>query len=136
MFLRMPAGRASNPLLFVPLPPSSHPLTLFRASPALSVPPNRVTSMDHSPSVAKCHPLGQAFFAASQPDFARLAEAYGHVGIRVDKPGDVEGALREAFQRKTDLVFLDIQVDQTENVYPMVQGGKGLTDMILSAEDL
>ncbi|WP_298623017.1 acetolactate synthase 3 catalytic subunit [uncultured Zoogloea sp.] len=70
------------------------------------------------------------------PDFARLAEAYGHVGIRVDKPGDVEGALREAFQRKTDLVFLDIQVDQTENVYPMVQGGKGLTDMILSAEDL
>ena len=72
----------------------------------------------------------------SLPDFARLAEAYGHVGIRVDKPGDVEGSLREAFQRKSDLVFLDIQVDQTENVYPMVQGGKGLTDMILSAEDL
>ncbi|MDD3327727.1 MAG: acetolactate synthase 3 catalytic subunit [Zoogloea sp.] len=72
----------------------------------------------------------------SLPDFARLAEAYGHVGIRVDKPGDVEGALREAFSRKNDLVFLDFQVDQTENVYPMVQGGKGLTDMILSAEDL
>ena len=45
-------------------------------------------------------------------------------------------ALREAFSRKSDLVFLDFQVDQTENVYPMVQGGKGLTDMILSAEDL
>ena len=72
----------------------------------------------------------------SLPDFSRLAEAYGHVGIRVDKPGDVEGALREAFSRKSDLVFLDFQVDQTENVYPMVQGGKGLTDMILSAEDL
>ncbi len=72
----------------------------------------------------------------SLPDFCRLAEAYGHVGIRVDKPGDVEGALREAFNRKNDLVFLDFQVDQTENVYPMVQGGKGLTDMILSAEDL
>ncbi len=72
----------------------------------------------------------------SLPDFSRLAEAYGHVGIRVDKPGDVEGALREAFSRKNDLVFLDFQVDQTENVYPMVQGGKGLTDMILSAEDL
>lgn len=72
----------------------------------------------------------------SLPDFVRLAEAYGHVGIRVDKPGDVEGALREAFSRKNDLVFLDFQVDQTENVYPMVQGGKGLTDMILSAEDL
>jgi acetolactate synthase-1/2/3 large subunit len=72
----------------------------------------------------------------SLPDFAKLAEAYGHVGLRVDKPGDVEGALREAFKRKTDLVFLDFQVDPTENVYPMVQGGKGLTEMILSSEDL
>ncbi len=72
----------------------------------------------------------------SLPDFAKLAESYGHVGLRVDKPGDVEGALREAFKRKNDLVFLDFQVDQTENVYPMVQGGKGLTEMILSAEDL
>ena len=70
------------------------------------------------------------------PNFAKLAEAYGHVGIHVDKPGDVEGALREAFKRKTDLVFLDFMVDQTENVYPMVQGGKGLTEMILSSEDL
>ena len=60
------------------------------------------------------------------PDFACLAEAYGHVGIRVDKPGDVEGRCAKAFQRKNDrLVFLDFQVDQTENVYPMVQGGKG-----------
>jgi acetolactate synthase I/II/III large subunit len=70
------------------------------------------------------------------PDFAKLAEAYGHVGLTIDKPADVEGALREAFKRKTDLVFLDFQVDQTENVYPMVQGGKGLTEMILSSEDL
>ena len=72
----------------------------------------------------------------SLPDFARLAEAYGHVGIRVDKPADVEGALREAFARKDDLVFLDFQIDQTENVFPMVQGGKGMTEMILSVEDL
>ena len=72
----------------------------------------------------------------SLPDFAKLAESYGHVGLRVDKPGDVEGALREAFSRRSDLVFLDFQVDPTENVYPMVQGGKGLTEMILSAEDL
>jgi acetolactate synthase-1/2/3 large subunit len=72
----------------------------------------------------------------SLPDFAKLAESYGHVGLRVDKPGDVEGALREAFSRKHDLVFLDFQIDPTENVYPMVQGGKGLTEMILSAEDL
>ncbi len=72
----------------------------------------------------------------SLPDFAKLAEAYGHVGIRVEKPSDVEGAIREAFSRKNDLVFLDFQVDPTENVFPMVQGGKGLTEMILSSEDL
>lgn len=72
----------------------------------------------------------------SLPDFSKLAEAYGHVGIRVAKPGDVESAIREAFSRKNDLVFLDFQVDPTENVFPMVRGGKGLTDMILSAEDL
>ena len=72
----------------------------------------------------------------SLPDFSRLAESYGHVGMKIERPGDVEGALREAFARKNDLVFLDFQVDPTENVYPMVQGGKGLTEMILSAEDL
>ncbi|MDB5802186.1 MAG: acetolactate synthase 3 catalytic subunit [Rhodocyclales bacterium] len=72
----------------------------------------------------------------SLPDFAKIAEAYGHRGIQVTKPSDVEGALREAFiTHKNDLVFLDFQVDSTENVYPMVQGGKGLTEMIL-AEDL
>ena len=68
------------------------------------------------------------------PDFVRLAESYGHVGLRVEKPGDVEGALKEAFKRKDDLVFLDFAIDPTENVYPMVQGGKGLTEMILSEE--
>ena len=73
----------------------------------------------------------------SLPDFVKLAEAYGHVGIRVEKHGDVEDALREAFTKhKNDLVFLDFQIDRSENVYPMVQGGKGLTEMILSAEDL
>jgi len=72
----------------------------------------------------------------SLPDFSRLAESYGHIGMKIERPGDVEGALREAFARKNDLVFLDFQVDPTENVYPMVQGGKGLTEMILSAEDL
>ena len=68
------------------------------------------------------------------PDFVKLVESYGHIGIRVDKPADVEGALKEAFSRKDDLVFLDFMTDQTENVYPMVQGGKGLTEMILSEE--
>ena len=68
------------------------------------------------------------------PDFVKLVESYGHIGIRVEKPADVEGALKEAFSRKDDLVFLDFMTDQTENVYPMVQGGKGLTEMILSEE--
>jgi acetolactate synthase-1/2/3 large subunit len=68
------------------------------------------------------------------PDFVKLVESYGHIGIRVEKPADVEGALEEAFSRKDDLVFLDFMTDQTENVYPMVQGGKGLTEMILSEE--
>jgi len=73
----------------------------------------------------------------SLPDFVKLAEAYGHVGIRVDKPGDVEGALREAFTtHKNDLVFLDFQIDRSENVYPMIPGGKGLTEMVLPSEDL
>ncbi|MBL8311262.1 MAG: acetolactate synthase 3 catalytic subunit [Burkholderiales bacterium] len=69
------------------------------------------------------------------PDFVKLAEAYGHHGIKVEKPGDVEGALREAFKHKEKLYFLDFITDQTENVFPMVPGGKGLTEMIL-AEDL
>jgi acetolactate synthase-1/2/3 large subunit len=71
------------------------------------------------------------------PDFVRLAEAYGHVGIRVDNPADVEPALRDAFGKYKDrTVFLDIITDQTENVWPMVQGGKGLTEMLLGSEDL
>jgi acetolactate synthase-1/2/3 large subunit len=65
------------------------------------------------------------------PDFVKLAESYGHVGMRIDKPEDVEPALMEAFARKTDLVFMDFTTDQTENVFPMVPGGKGLSEMIL-----
>jgi acetolactate synthase-1/2/3 large subunit len=71
------------------------------------------------------------------PDFVRLAEAYGHLGFRIEKPEDVEPALRDAFGRYRDrLVFLDVVTDQTENVWPMVQGGKGLTEMLLGSEDL
>ena len=68
------------------------------------------------------------------PDFVKLAEAYGHVGFKIEKPGDVDGALKEAFGQKDRLVFLDFITDQTENVFPMVPGGKGLTEMILSEE--
>jgi acetolactate synthase-1/2/3 large subunit len=71
------------------------------------------------------------------PDFVALSQAYGHVGMRIEKPEDVETALRDAFGKYKDrLVFLDFITDQTENVWPMVQGGKGLTEMILGAEDL
>lgn len=72
----------------------------------------------------------------SLPDFVKLAESYGHVGMRIDKPADVEPALREALAMKDRLVFLDFITDQTENVWPMVQTGKGLTEMLLGAEDL
>jgi len=65
------------------------------------------------------------------PDFVKLAESYGHVGMRIEKPDDVLPALKEAFARKKDLVFLDFVTDQTENVFPMVPGGKGLSEMIL-----
>ena len=70
------------------------------------------------------------------PDFVKLAEAYGHVGMKIERPADVEPALREAFTKhKNDLVFMDFMTDQKANVYPMVAAGKGLSEMIL-AEDL
>jgi acetolactate synthase I/II/III large subunit len=65
------------------------------------------------------------------PDFTKLAESYGHVGMQIEKPGDIEGALKEAFKLKDRLVFMDFITDQTENVFPMVPGGKGLSEMIL-----
>jgi len=75
-------------------------------------------------------------YMESLPDFVKLAEAYGHIGMRIDKPGDVEAALKEAFSPalKERLVFMDFQTDQTENVFPMVEGGKGLSEMILAEE--
>jgi acetolactate synthase-1/2/3 large subunit len=65
------------------------------------------------------------------PDFVALAQSFGHVGMRIEKPGDVEPALREAFGRKQDLVFIDFITDQTENVFPMIPAGKGLSEMTL-----
>lgn len=70
------------------------------------------------------------------PDFVKLAEAYGHVGLKVERPADVEPALREAMKLKDRTVFLDIRTDPTENVWPMVQAGKGITEMLLGSEDL
>lgn len=66
------------------------------------------------------------------PDFVKLAESYGHVGIRVDKPEDVQGAFEEAVGKyKKRLVFVDCITDRTENVYPMIPAGAGLNEMIL-----
>jgi acetolactate synthase-1/2/3 large subunit len=72
----------------------------------------------------------------SLPDFVKLAEAFGHVGMRIEKKSDVEPALREAFKLKDRTVFMDFQTDPGENVWPMVQAGKGITEMLLGSEDL
>ncbi|HCY13321.1 MAG TPA: biosynthetic-type acetolactate synthase large subunit [Gammaproteobacteria bacterium] len=71
----------------------------------------------------------------SLPDFVQLAQSFGHTGILIEKPGDVEGALREAFAAREKLVFLDFITDQTENVYPMISAGAGHNEMQLNPAD-
>jgi len=70
------------------------------------------------------------------PDFVKLAEAYGHIGMRIEKTADVEPALKEALRLKDRTVFMDFQTDQTENVWPMVKAGRGISEMLLGSEDL
>jgi len=71
-------------------------------------------------------------YMESLPDFVKLAEAYGHIGMHITDPKEVEGALKEAFgKHKNRFVFLNFITDQTENVYPMVPAGAGLDEMIL-----
>jgi acetolactate synthase-1/2/3 large subunit len=65
------------------------------------------------------------------PDFVKLAEAYGHIGLRAETPADVEPVIREALRLKDRMVFMDFQVDAKENVYPMVPAGAALSEMIL-----
>ncbi len=72
----------------------------------------------------------------SLPDFDKLVEAFGHVGMTITKPGDVDGAMRDAFAMKDKLVFMNFITDRDENVWPMVKAGKGLTEMLLGSEDL
>ena len=69
------------------------------------------------------------------PDFVKLAESFGHVGMRVEKPRDIEGAFKEAFAMKDRLVLMDFITDQTENVYPMIAAGKGHHEMHLAPDD-
>ncbi|HBO37092.1 MAG TPA: acetolactate synthase 3 large subunit [Pasteurellaceae bacterium] len=68
----------------------------------------------------------------SLPDFVKLAEAYGHVGIQINKPEELEKKLRQAFAVKDRLVFVDVQVDETEHVYPMQVRGGAMNEMILT----
>jgi acetolactate synthase-1/2/3 large subunit len=79
-------------------------------------------------------------YMESLPDFVKLAESYGHVGMHIEKPEDVEGALTDAFAMKDRFVFMNFITDQKENVFPMIPNGKGLSEMILAnqigAEDL
>ena len=78
----------------------------------------------------------ESTYQDSLPDFVKLAEAYGHVGIRVDKPADLEGAMREAFALRDRLVFLDIHVDPHEHVYPMQIAPNGaMRDMWLNKSE-
>jgi len=74
-------------------------------------------------------------YVSSLPDFVKLAESYGHVGMRIERPEDVAPALERAFtEHKDRLVFMDFIIDPTANVYPMIAAGKGLTEMILAEE--
>jgi acetolactate synthase-1/2/3 large subunit len=71
-------------------------------------------------------------YLESLPDFAKLTESFGHVGMRIDRPADVRDALQEAFALKDRLVFMDFVTDPSENVYPMMMSGKGHNEMLLS----
>jgi acetolactate synthase-1/2/3 large subunit len=70
----------------------------------------------------------------SLPDFVKLAESYGHVGMNIENPADVEGALKDAFAMKDKFVFMNFMTDQKENVFPMVPNGQGLAEMILGTD--
>ena len=70
-------------------------------------------------------------YVDSLPDFVGLAQSFGHVGMRIEKPAELEDAMREALGMKDRLVFMDVAVDPAENVYPMIEAGKGHHEMYL-----
>ena len=74
-------------------------------------------------------------YSAALPDFVKLAESYGHIGMRIDSPADVDAALDEAFAMTDRLVVMDFITDQTENVFPMIAAGKGQHEMHLAPND-
>lgn len=70
-------------------------------------------------------------YVDSLPDFVKLAESYGHVGMKIEDPNELEARMTEAFAMKDRLVFMDVVIDPTENVYPMIEAGKGHHEMYL-----
>ena len=74
-------------------------------------------------------------YAESLPDFARLVEAYGHVGIKIEKYEELQDKMKEAFALKDNLVFVDVLVDPDEHVYPMAVKGGAMKDMFLSKSE-
>jgi acetolactate synthase-1/2/3 large subunit len=74
-------------------------------------------------------------YMESLPDFVKLAESYGHIGIKVEQEQDLEGALIEAFKQSDKTVFIDIMTDPTENVFPMIPSGAGHNEMLLGGRD-
>ena len=70
----------------------------------------------------------------SLPDFVKLAESFGHVGIKVEKLSELNDAMKESFAMKDKLVFLDVLVDPDEHVYPMLEAGGSMSEMRLSKD--
>ncbi len=111
--------------------------TQFRLTPKIVCLNNRYLGMVRQWQQIEYGSRYSESYVDALPDFVRLAESYGHVGVQISDPADVEPALREAFGKYKDrLVFLDFITDPTENVWPMVKAGRGLTEMLLGSEDL
>ena len=71
-----------------------------------------------------------------QPDFIKLVESYGHIGLRASTYEELDRAIELAFGKyKDELVFVDVHIERTEPVLPMVGPGQGLTEMVLAEED-
>ena len=71
----------------------------------------------------------------SLPDFVKLAESFGHVGLKVEKFSELNYAMEEAFSLKDKLVFLDVLIDPDEHVYPMLEAGGSMSEMRISKKD-
>ena len=75
--------------------------------------------------------LSHSTYEDSLPDFVKLTESFGHVGLKVEKPEDLESAMKKCFELKDKLVFLDVVIDEDEHVYPMLEAGMAMDSMWL-----